>query len=102
MLFLPPAKKLRQGYVFTGVCDSVHRRGRAWGWGYAWQGGACMSLGHVWQGACVAGETATAVGGTHPTGMHSCIYSIFTVRTEKAPFALDDNDVVFSVVMYEQ
>ena len=23
-LFLPPAKKLREGYVFTGVCDSVH------------------------------------------------------------------------------
>ena len=28
--------------------------------------------GHVWQGACVAGETATAVNGTHPTGMYSC------------------------------
>ena len=24
-------------------------------------------------GACVAGETATAAGGMHPTGMHSCI-----------------------------
>ena len=23
---LPPATKLGQGYVFTGVCDSVHRR----------------------------------------------------------------------------
>ena len=23
--FLPAATKLRQGYVFTGVCDSVHR-----------------------------------------------------------------------------
>ena len=22
--------------------------------------------------ACVAGETATAAGGTHPTRMHSC------------------------------
>ena len=22
--FLPPAKKLGQGYIFTGVCDSVH------------------------------------------------------------------------------
>ena len=38
--------------------------------------------GHVWQGSmlgglhgrgvCVAGETATAADGTHPTGMHSC------------------------------
>ena len=24
-------------------------------------------------GACVAGETAAAVGGTHPTRMHSCL-----------------------------
>ena len=23
--YLPPATKLGQGYVFTGVCDSVHR-----------------------------------------------------------------------------
>ena len=26
-LFLPPATKLGQGYVFTRVCDSVHSRG---------------------------------------------------------------------------
>ena len=24
-LYLPPATKLGQGYIFTGVCDSVHR-----------------------------------------------------------------------------
>ena len=23
--------------------------------------------------ACVAGKAATAAGGTHPTGMHSCV-----------------------------
>ena len=34
----------------------------------AWQGA------HGWRGgACVAGDTATAAGCTHPTGMHSCI-----------------------------
>ena len=39
---------------------------------HAWQEG------HVWwglfavEGACVAGETATAADGTHPTRMHSC------------------------------
>ena len=27
--FLPPATKLGQGYVFTGVCDSVHRGGKS-------------------------------------------------------------------------
>ena len=26
----------------------------------------------AFQGACKVGETATAAGGTHPTGMHSC------------------------------
>ena len=37
---LPPATKLRQGYIFTGMCDSVHRGGGAWSGG-AWPGG-CM------------------------------------------------------------
>ena len=32
-------------------------------------GGACMAGG---RGACVVGEMAIAVGGMHPTGMHSC------------------------------
>ena len=29
-LLLPPATKLGQGYIFTGVCDSVHGGGGAW------------------------------------------------------------------------
>ena len=32
-------------------------------------------------GACVAGETATEVGGTHNTGTHSCYYDRSRVRT---------------------
>ena len=44
------------------MCDGgVHDRG------YAWQG-VCVA-----GGACMAGETAIAAGGTHPTGMHSCL-----------------------------
>ena len=45
-------------------------------------GEVCMAGGHVWQwwgegaGACVAGEMATAAGGTHPTGMHSCLCEV--------------------------
>ena len=50
--------------------------------GHAWQG-VCMAggvhgRGHVWHGGGVCGrgvcaeEMATEVGGTHPTGMHSC------------------------------
>ena len=26
-LYLPPATKLGPGYIFTGICDSVHRVG---------------------------------------------------------------------------
>ena len=54
--------------------------GHAW-WGHAWwgvyvDGGACVAggvCGGGGGGPCVAGETATAEDGTHPTGMHSCI-----------------------------
>ena len=82
--------------MFSQVCvkNSVHRGvagGHAWV-GHAWQGGVhgrgvhvwqrwyvwqgtCLVEGCAWRGggaACVAGETATAADGTHPTGMHSC------------------------------
>ena len=33
--------------------------------------GGC-GRGHVWQGACMAGEMAAAADVTHPNGMHSC------------------------------
>ena len=56
---LPPAKKLRQGNVFIPVCHSV-------------RGGACVLGVCMPGGGGVAGESATAAGGTHPTGMHSC------------------------------
>ena len=65
--------------------------GHAWWGGGACQGGhACQGdmCGGVWQGGvhgrvggggqgCAwqeVGETATAVDGMHPTGMHSCLY----------------------------
>ena len=87
---LPPATKLGQGYVFTGVCDSVHRGacmvagGCAWLGGHAWLPGACVVArecmvamgvcvvagGHVWLwGACVvAGGCAWLPGGLHGCG----------------------------------
>ena len=75
--FLLPATKLGQGYIFPGVSDSVHRRGV----GGAWSGG-CMvpamgGWGCVWSGGSWwrhLPETATAAGGTHPTGMHSFFF----------------------------
>ena len=37
--------------------------------------GVCMVGGHTWRGGggVVAGETATAADGTHPTEIHSCL-----------------------------
>ena len=67
---LPPATKLGQGYIFTGVCDSVHRGGGCLVRGVSGPGGG------VWSGGVPGGDppgTATAAGGTHPTGMHSCL-----------------------------
>ena len=72
------------GYVFTGVYDSIHRGGGrvcAWHWGHVWQRwqGTMHGGGYAWQGglhgrwSCMAGETANAADGTHPTGMHSCL-----------------------------
>ena len=45
--------------------------------------GACMAGGIHGRGPCVgggsmAGETATAAGGTHPTGIHSCLLQFLT------------------------
>ena len=61
--------KLREGYVFTGVCDSVHR------------GGACMVArgcvvagGHVWLlgGVCGCWGCVIAGGVWLHGGMHGC------------------------------
>ena len=54
--------KLRQGYVFTGVCDSVHLGG-----GHVRQGGACMAMGAymVKRGVCVT------KGGMHDERGHA-------------------------------
>ena len=86
-ILLPPATKLGEGYVFTGVCDSVHRG----------EGGLprCL-LGYPPPRADTprkqtppppgadtprirhppiaehAGRYGQRAGGTHPTGMQSC------------------------------
>ena len=66
--FLPPADEVCEGYVFTGVCHSVHRGGRVWllrrgpcvvapgEGGLAWllQGGVC---------GCSQGERAWLLPG---------------------------------------
>ena len=60
---LPPATKLGQGYVFTGVCDSVHRGVSASGADTPTPAEHAGRYGH----------------GTHPTGMQSCLVKITTV-----------------------
>ena len=56
----------------AGVCgQGVHGRwGACMTGGMHYSGGMCVGEG----GACVAGEMATAAGGTHPTGTHSCFF----------------------------
>ena len=90
LIFLPPATKLGQGYVFICMCDSVHGGRRAWlpgGMYGCW--GACMAArvacmvargmclvvkGHAWlQGACMVAR------GRHawlPWGMQGCWGSV--------------------------
>ena len=108
----------------------MHGRGCMAG-GHTWQGGACMAGGHAWPGgmrgrrvcmagggvhgrgaylvgvcmvgggACMAGKTAIASGGTHPTGMHSCIEnnheSVYSV-SEK--FLSNAPQYLFRILVY--
>ena len=49
--------------------------------GCACQAG-CMPGAMHGRGACMAGETATAADGTHPTGMHSCCVNLNAICAE--------------------
>ena len=82
-IFLPPATKLGQGYIFTGVCDSVHRGGgHAWLLGgHAWLlggvcgWGVCMGACMVARGTCMVAGGACVVARGYawlPWGMHGC------------------------------
>ena len=44
-------------------------------------GCVCMARGHAWPRGCVAPKTTTAVGGMHPTGLHSCFKNIMSKGT---------------------
>ena len=70
-LLLPPATKLGQGYIFTGVCDSVHMGGSA-----SVHAGIPppppLGPGTPPPGAEHTGRYGQRAGGMHPTGMQSC------------------------------
>ena len=63
--------------------------GGAWSWGVPGPGGAwsrgCMVPGGAWWRP-PAPEMATAAGGTHPTGMHSCLYFTSIRSSSTIPF----------------
>ena len=61
-LFYCPQTKLREGNVFTGVCDSVYRGG---GEGVPGPGGVCFGVGGVSApgGGCLVPEGAWSRGG---------------------------------------
>ena len=63
-MFLPPATKLGQGNVFTGVCDSVNRGGLL-------LGGACSKWGGAWSGGVLlrGGGGGLLPGGSPPEGV---------------------------------
>ena len=48
-------------------------------------GEACIAGGVHGRGACVAEEMATALDGTHPTGMHSCFHLVNLLNCELFP-----------------
>ena len=66
--FLPPATKLGQGYVFTPVCDSVHRGVPGPG-GSVCSGGCLVRRGVCSWGVClVRGGGVPGLGGLVPGG----------------------------------
>ena len=62
--------KHAKGGVSGGEGACVAKRGMHGG-----GGGVCVE-------GCVAGETATAANGTHPTGMHSCFKQVLLMTLQ--------------------
>ena len=90
-LYLPPATKLREGYVFTDVCDSVHREvsvpacttGHMTGRVSVW-GGLCLR-GSLSRGLSVRGSLS---GGSLSGGLcPGAVADLRGVRGMHAPWA---------------
>ena len=81
LIFTARKRSLGQGNMFTGVCLStggcLSREG-AWSQGGCLVPGVGLLRGGLIPGACLVATppTATAEGGTHPTGIHSCVTMI--------------------------
>ena len=98
--FLPPATKLGQGYVFTGVCDSVNGAGEGYPPGADPPPGADTSGSRhpPWE-KTPPGEHAVTygqrAGGTHPTGMQSCSLCMRFLETVSMTATTLYNDIGF-------
>ena len=68
---LPPANEVCEGYVFTRACHSAHG-GEYLGRYPPGSGTPPPDQVHP-PGAVHAGRYGQQAGGTHPTGMHSCL-----------------------------
>ena len=80
---LPPANEVCEGYVFTGVCQSFCSRG-----------GACVAC-HARPLSLILRDTVGKwAGGTHPTGMHSCL-DFFSFMKLLFNFRLAVSELVF-------
>ena len=64
------------GSIAKGVC--MAKVGCVAGGAHG-KGGMC-GRGCAWQESRMAGKTATAADGTHPTGMHSCLQKFSSCR----------------------
>ena len=69
LLITARKRSLGQGNIFALVCHSVHGGG-AWSRGSAPEGWCLVLRGCLMERPP---GRATAAGGTHPTGMHSCL-----------------------------
>ena len=121
--YLPPANEVCEGYVFTGVCHSVHKgggMGRAWllrgrhawlllgghAWllpgGHAWApGGACM----VALGGCawLLGGHAWLLPGGHAWLLRGGVHGFFDeIRSMSGRYASYWNAFLFSKRFIEQ
>ena len=62
-------------------------------------GGGAWSRGGTCSGGCMVEtpRTATAVGGTHPTGMHSCYWFIFSLWFSDPLFSFRNPQIVLNI-----
>ena len=79
-LLLPPANEVWGKVICLQVCVCPQRGGVP-GPGGVWHGGGFLYSWGFWSQGVPGGDppppTATAAGGTHPTGMHSCLTKIY-------------------------